>query len=554
MPARPRRVNLRRAGVTRIRRTWDASPEEVDALLAPRDDIVAERVAPPDEARTGAELAGAELAGEFALAAGPFDDYRRTVRVAEAAPSGTRRRRVVEQIDYRLAVPWFGPVVNVLVRRALRRPPLRRPADGTQPAWAPPQRLDPRAATMFAAVAVVVMLAGFLSNAPSELHTYAADEFGSGHLSQGLLGAVVRVGSLFAIGAAVLADRHGRRRVLALAMATGIAASLAAALVPNLATLTAALTVARTATSALGAVAVVIALEEMPDGCRAWSLSVLALAGALGAGVVVWLQPLADVAPWAWRLIFVVPLAAAPLVPGVMRRLPETRRYRRRARGVPLRSQWPRIALLGGVFFALGLFLGPLDWFRNEFLRDEHGFSAAQVTVFLLTTATPGGIGLWVAGRLSETRGRRPVAVAAATVGLGAAVLMFSVSGPALWGLALAAAVVSSGLLPALGVYRVELFPTAVRTAAGTIAGAMGVAGGSAGVLLAGWLRSSWGSFGPVMAVLWAGPLVAAVVVALWFREGGGRRLEQLNPVDADGTGTAGGGADGTGAASGSPT
>lgn len=552
--------------MTCIRAHWQkVSSAELAWLLCPRDDLVKEQSAGlADECideypatcdgATNADLVKEQSVGHtgewsFGLAEGPFLSYGRTVSAVACADKSWQ---VTEETNYRLAVPYFAPLVNVFVRRELRksrelrkRKELRKsrasaPSGPTatsvpapQPLWAPPQRFDPRAASVFATVAAALLLAGFLSNAPAELHTYAADEFGSSHLSQGVLGALVRVGSLLAIGAAVLADRQGRKRVLGIALVLGIAGSVAASLVPNLAALTVALTVTRTATATLAAVALVIVVEEVPPGCRAWSLAVLAMTGALGAGMVVWLQPIAGFWTWGWRLIFLVPLLAVPLVPGVLRRLPETTRFENRTLGVALRGHAGTIALLGAVFFGLGLFLGPLDWFRNEFLRDEHGFSAWQVTLFLLTTATPGAIGLYTAGRLSESIGRKLVVVAATTVGLGAAVLMFNVSGVVMWCGGLTAATVSSGLLPALGVYRGELFPTAVRVRASTIAGAAGVLGGSLGVLTAGWLRSVWGSFGPVMAVLWVGPLVVGAVVVLWFREGGGKQLEQLNPVDA---------------------
>ena len=91
----------------------------------------------------------------------------------------------------------------------------------------------------------------------------------------------------------------------------------------------------------------------------------------------------------------------------------------------------------------------------------------------------------------------------------------------------------ASGQLPAMGVYRVEMFPTAIRARAATIVGAIGVVGGSIGILAAGWMRVRWGSFGPVMFVLWGGPLLAAVLVWRHFHEGTRQELEVLNPEDA---------------------
>ena len=118
-------------------------------------------------------------------------------------------------------------------------------------------------------------------------------------------------------------------------------------------------------------------------------------------------------------------------------------------------------------------------------------------------------------------------------LGLGSLVALFNVSGATLWLAGLVGAMLSAGLLPALGVYRGELFPTALRARAATITGAMGVVGAAIGVLVAGALRTAWGSFGDVIALLWVGPLVAAAVAVLWLTERSGQELEELHPADA---------------------
>lgn len=513
--------------MTRLVRTFVADAGEVDTLLRPRDDIVLE---------TPAETLGGSH--RFELAEGPFTSYSRLVEVSPAGtiPAGVARNdaasgfRVTETLEWRLAVPWFGPAFNVAVRRAMRT---GRTGDGSQPVWAPPRRFTPRAATAMAMLAAAAMLSGYLANAPSELHTYAADEFGVGQAAQSLLGIVVRIGTLLAIGVSVLADRHGRRRILAGAMGVGIAAAACAALAPSMVWLGAFLLVGRTANAALGATVVVMALEEIPAGCRAWCLSVLAMSAALGAGVVVWLQPISDLAPWAWRLLFAFPLVALAAARPLVRRLPESRRFERRSRNIVLSGYWRPIALLGAIYFTFGLFLGPVDWFRNEYLRDEHGFSATLVTLFVLGTATPAGIAVYAAGRLADSRGRRVILAIASVAGLGSLVVLFNVSGAALWLAGLVGAMLSAGLLPALGVYRGELFPTAVRARAATITGAMGVVGAAAGIGAAGWLRTAWGSFGDVIALLWAGPLLAAAVAATWLTEHSRQELEELHPADA---------------------
>jgi MFS family permease len=235
---------------------------------------------------------------------------------------------------------------------------------------------------------------------------------------------------------------------------------------------------------------------------------------------------------WSWRLIFFIPLLMVPLIAGAIRQLPESRRFINQVAGLKLSNYWRPLLLLGGTYFLLGLFLSPIDWFRNEYLRDEHNFSALQVSLFVLTTATPGGIGLYVAGRVADLRGRRIVVGVATVLGLGITTIFFNSSGLLLWPLAFAAITLASGLLPAIGVYRAEMFPTAVRARAATIVGAIGVVGGSIGIIAAGWMRLRWGSFGPGIVVLWIGPLIAAFIVWRRFYEGTKKELEALNPED----------------------
>ena len=59
---------------------------------------------------------------------------------------------------------------------------------------------------------------------------------------------------------------------------------------------------------ALGILVAVVVAEEMPREPRAYAISVLAMATALGAGACVVALPLADLGIKGWRLVYVVPL------------------------------------------------------------------------------------------------------------------------------------------------------------------------------------------------------------------------------------------------------
>ena len=143
--------------------THDLDDEGLQRVSSPRADLVRETDAGN---------------GEFALIDGPFTLYKRTLTIV----SEPGRHLVKEQFEYELSIPWFGFLFRLPIRHALRN----RRDDGTAPFWAPPDHLGQRATTIFATLCAIALLSGFLSNAPSETHTYAADEFNVDQLSQGL--------------------------------------------------------------------------------------------------------------------------------------------------------------------------------------------------------------------------------------------------------------------------------------------------------------------------------------------------------------------------------
>ncbi len=489
-------------------------------ILRPRDDIVKEKVTGPHE---------------FGIDEGPFTTYTRRVEVGEIGNEGLIP--VTETIEYHLAIPYFGIFFAIPVRRAMRR--FRR-FDGAQPWWAPPQRLDVRAAAVMGTISAAAVLAGYLGTLISQTLTFVADEFDVSRSGQGVAGALVRVGVVASLAVVAVADRRGRRKVAVAAAVGGIAASVAGAAAPSLGFLVGSQMTVRMFAAALGTVILVYAVEEMPAGARAYALSLLGMSSALGAGMVLWVLPAADLGRRGWRIIYVVPVLALPLLRDISRRLPESRRFtatvarRSPSAGEGLRSHLPKLLLLGGISFLIAAFLSPADQFRNEFLRDERSFNAGSITLFVTLAGTPGGLGLLIGGRAADVVGRKLVILTAGVVGLGFLVLVFNTAGPLMWVLAVIASVISAALLPSLGVYRGELFPNRFRSRAAGWISVMAVAGSVSGLVVAGRLADRWDGIGPVMAVLWAAPLLAVVLVLVALPETSRRELEELNPEDAE--------------------
>src|SRR5690606_16070644 len=213
-------------------------------------------------------------------------------------------------------------------------------------------------------------------------------------------------------------------------------ATVAGAFAPNLAALAATQTVNRGAWAAASIMLGGIAAEEMPAGARAYAVRPPAMTGALGAGVARWLLPRAALGPRT-RLPALLPLLFVPVILRFGRLVPESRRFVRPHRDLPLTGHRGRLALLVGATFLLNVFTAPESQFRNEFLRDDRGMSAAMISLFVVVTTTPGSIGIVVGGRLADVRGRRLVAATAVSVGAVLLAASFATAGGAMWATAL---------------------------------------------------------------------------------------------------------------------
>jgi MFS family permease len=502
----------------------DVDDAGLDALVTPRDDLLLEEVRSNEPGTT-----------VLGCAEGPFDEYERTVTATATAPG---RWSVDEEIRWAIAIPLWSALFRPLVRRQLARdePPPPVDPDGGPPAapwWSPPARLDARQTSVLSLLCGLSMLTGYLGTTITQTLTYAAADFGASQAAQGATLAGVRVGVLLSLVLVTMSDRRGRHGLLQVCAVGGILASVAGALSPNLWALGSTQTFARAFATALALLLGVVAAEEMPAGGRAYAASVLAMTAALGAGLAVLLLPVADLGAGAWRVIYVVPLLGIGFFVRVARDLPESRRFLRPHARATMRGHRGRLALLAvASFFAL-IFLAPASQFQNEFLRSEHGFSAAQIALFTVLTTTPGGVGIVVGGRLADLRGRRPIGAIGTVGGALLLALSYQVGGAALWATATIGTLVAAMTVPALGVYGPELFPTSLRGRANGLITLAGVIGSSTGLLIAGRLADRWDAFGPGMALLAIGPLIVAALVLTLYPETAHRELEELNPEDA---------------------
>lgn len=518
-------------------------PERLAEVLAPRDGVIAERA-------VGGAVAGPDGGGgrsevyRFEEAEGPLAWYAREVRVE---PAGGGLVTVTQDVRFRVGIPFVSWLFALPMRANLGGlGPGRR-----CPWWAPPGRLDQRAARTLATLCALSVLVGYLGSVLVTTMTYAGRQFGVGNAGQGVALAVVQVNAVLALALLARADKRGRRTLILRATMVGALFTALGALSPSLPVLTGLELVGGALLAAQEVLLGVMAVEEMPQGSRAWALGLISMSNGLGGGFTLLVLPLADLGPGGWRWVYVFGLLAIPLTAGCARYLPESARWQReQATTLPAgpggsesaevagsgRRRWTpelrrRLLIVGAGALLFALFDAPSGQLQNQYLRTERHWSATRISLAEQVAGTIGGLGTLAGGRLADTHGRKPVAIA--TVGLGAlaTLVMYFTRGASLYGAMTLSNFFGYAVVPALAVYGAELFPTRLRGRAGGILTVLAAAGGVIGLGGAGLLAGAFGTIGPALAVTAIGPLALVVLIALAYPETANRKLEDLNPV-----------------------
>src|SRR5437879_7800426 len=149
---------------------------------------------------------------------------------------------------------------------------------------------------------MAVVLAGFEGSILVVALPAIAKEFNASTPALSDLGSVLAVGTLGALPLATLADRFGRRRLIAVGVAGFSLANFASAFAPSLTALALLRLVAVCFEATVGGVATALFVEEAPAGRRGQAVSVLALIAGAGMGITVIVYPL--IAPhWRWLFL-----------------------------------------------------------------------------------------------------------------------------------------------------------------------------------------------------------------------------------------------------------
>lgn len=520
--------------------TFDAPPQAVrNALL---DEVT---------------LTAAGGYGDNALV-GPFAEvpFERTTLAAWCTPAhgGGTALRLEARGSY--PVPFFGWFVGLQASLAARSELrhlancVRARVDGNDPPprprrWpiVPPVPFTNEQAGRLAALAVVALVANFCGGLLTQNGDAVTDTFHKSDTALGFALAIARIGVLVSLVVIALADRYGRRRLILIALAGACAANAIAGLAPSFEVFTGAQLFTRAFVNACLVVAGIAAVEEAPEGARAFATAMFALALGAGIALTVIFLPLADLGDYGWRISFLLSAAALLVLPLIARQLRETRRFttlsqqavrRGRLREVFEPAYRARFVLLGLVAFITNVFIAPSSQLTNRYLTHAHDFSNSDVAAFrAITLGIPGLIGVLLAGRLAESRGRRPVTIVGLLIATGFQMAFFLASGDALLWIAPTIAIVAAACAGlALGTLDAELFPTEVRGTSNGFLLVAGVAGSALGLVLATQLRDGLGGLGPAIAVCGIPTLIAAILLVPRLPETVARELDDVSPTE----------------------
>ena len=328
-----------------------------------------------------------------------------------------------------------------------------------------------------------------------------AREFHASTLALSRLGSVLAIGALGALPLATLADRYGRKRMIAFGVAGASLANLLSGFATSLAELAFLRLFAVTFEVLVVGVVTALIVEEAPVERRGAAVSLLALLSGAGIFIVVVAYPL--ITPH-WRWLFYTGGVGIVLSPLIWWLLPESRAWQRvRVTGSALRllldRQWRRrFLVLATMTGLLAVLLEPAGLLYTVFASFSLHWSAVAISALIVVSGFAGAVCYLAGGYLTDRFGRRGPAIAltiatAVTTSLSFATgsLGFFV-GNVLW------SALASAATPVFGAWSGELFPTRARATAEAGTSVAAAVGGIAGLQVVGLLSASAGLGGAI--------------------------------------------------------
>jgi MFS family permease len=352
--------------------------------------------------------------------------------------------------------------------------------------------------------------------------------------------ALIYLGALPAVLAARRADRHGRRRVLLWAIIGYTLLTGATSVAPNLGAFVAFQFVARFFLVIQASLVWTIIAEELPAGARGLGFGWLAMLSALGTGWSAILNG-AVITPLhlSWRWLYVAALPVLLVVMRLRHTLEETERYRAAVASGAVGVRWTRVfqaphrsrlALLCLVAILANL-TAQATVYVVDFMESQRHLSASAASLTLVASGALAIPVLVSAGSLSDRVGRKPVLCTFLVVSVAGFFCFFHLAHSEL-ALFASLALVYVGVFgswPTGTGFGTELFPTELRAFGNSFATGARYTGQSMSFLVAGTLIAGANNLPRAVLILSGGPLLAAILIAVFFPETGGRELEEIS-------------------------
>ncbi len=391
----------------------------------------------------------------------------------------------------------------------------------------------------------IASTAGFFDQYDRALLSLALKQIQAGlKIAESHLGAVlsiVRLGYLLSLLMTPFADVFGRRRLLLYTIFGYTIFTGLIAIAPGERTFVAFEMIARAFAGAEAAIAMVIVAEEVDAANRGWAIGLLGGVSSIGYGLAAIVFAFINLIPYGWRGLYAIALVPLVLIIPLRRALPESARFEKeKLEGLKPVKLWEPVAQLysaypGRLMMMLSIvFLGSMGgnaagFLFPKFLQETHHWSPGNVSSLFLFGGALGILGSIVAGRLSDTYGRRRMGAAFLFLAPLLTIWMYTAPGwsivPA-WILEVFFDIASGTIMNA---YSAELFPTSYRSTAGSALAVAGTTGGALGLFFEGVLFNITGSHARAVCYLTVFWIIAPAI--MWFfPETSGRELEEISP------------------------
>ena len=327
---------------------------------------------------------------------------------------------------------------------------------------------------LFVFLSVATFFEGYDFTALSQILPNLRAEMGLTEAQGGMLGSVISIGTIVAFVLVRLADRWGRRRVLALTILGYASFTFLTGLSRTPYDFALFQFTARVFLIAEWALCMVIAAEEYPAENRGMVIGVIQAFNSLGSITCAAIVPFLLNTAYGWRTVYFVGVVPLLLLAYARRGLKETDRFtehvarrgqKRRSLFAIMRSPYRtrvlQMALIWGLTY---ICTNTAVLFWKEFAVGERGFTDADVGKAVAIASVGALPFVFSIGKLLDKWGRRRGAALIYGVCSVFVVLAYQVHG--FWQLTfcLSAAIFAAiALLALLNAYTTELFPTEMR-------------------------------------------------------------------------------------------